>query len=73
MLAKLGHKVLRLKRIAIASILLDKLPKGKSRKVSARELEELKRIADGGSARASRVAQKEVETVEDDEEYLPEE
>ena len=58
MLAKLGHKVLRLKRIAIASVLLDKLPKGKSRKVSPKELEELKAIADGSAAKATRLTKK---------------
>jgi 23S rRNA pseudouridine2605 synthase len=29
MLAKFGHKVMRLKRVAIGPILLDRLPKGK--------------------------------------------
>src|SRR5262249_58426162 len=38
MLARLGHKVLRLKRTAIGPLLLDRLPKGKSRKVHADEL-----------------------------------
>lgn len=44
MLAKLGHKVLQLKRIAIGPILLDKLPKGKSRKLSLSELEKLRKM-----------------------------
>ena len=34
MLAKLGHKVMRLRRIAIGPVLLDKLPKGKARRAS---------------------------------------
>ncbi|CAN5253123.1 hypothetical protein BH11PLA2_BH11PLA2_30420 [soil metagenome] len=42
MLAKLDHKVLKLRRIAIGPVLLDKLPKGKSRKLSPRELDGLK-------------------------------
>lgn len=42
MLAKLSHKVLRLKRIAIGPVQLDKLPKGKARKLNVKELEELK-------------------------------
>jgi len=76
MLAKLDHKVLLLKRIAIATVLLDKLPRGKSRKVSPRELEELKAIADGGAAKAGRLARK-TDTVpdiddEDDDDPLPE-
>ena len=47
MLAKLGHKVLRLKRVAIGPILLDKLPKGKSRKLSLAELEKLRKLVGG--------------------------
>lgn len=42
MLAKLGHKVMRLRRTAIGPIKLDKLPKGKSRKVSLKELQTLR-------------------------------
>lgn len=38
MLAKLGHKVLQLKRTAIGPIQLDKLPRGKARKLSLQEL-----------------------------------
>jgi 23S rRNA pseudouridine2605 synthase len=45
MLAKLGHKVLRIRRIAIGSVQLDRLPKGKSRKLSLKEIETLKRLA----------------------------
>ncbi|MGL6094980.1 MAG: pseudouridine synthase [Fimbriiglobus sp.] len=48
MLAKLGHKVLRLKRVAIGPVQLDRLPKGKSRKLSLEELKELKKMV--GSA-----------------------
>ncbi len=47
MLAKLGHKVLQLKRVAIGPILLDKLPKGKSRKLSLPELEKLRKMVSG--------------------------
>jgi 23S rRNA pseudouridine2605 synthase len=42
MLAKLGHKVMRLRRVAIGPIQLDKLPKGKARRVSEAELAELR-------------------------------
>ncbi len=45
MLAKLGHKVMRLRRITIGSVQLDRLPKGKSRKLSLKEIETLKRLA----------------------------
>lgn len=44
MLAKLDHKVMRIRRVAIGPITLDKLPKGKARKVSAEELEALKKF-----------------------------
>jgi 23S rRNA pseudouridine2605 synthase len=42
MLAKLGHKVMRLKRVAIGPVKLDKLPKGKARRVSEEELKALR-------------------------------
>jgi 23S rRNA pseudouridine2605 synthase len=44
MLAKLGHKVMKLRRVAIGPITLDKLPKGKARRVSEAELTELKKF-----------------------------
>ncbi len=44
MLAKLGHKVMRLRRIAIGPVLLDKLPKGKSRKLTVHDLEKLRAV-----------------------------
>jgi len=43
MLAKLGHKVMRLRRIAIGPIQLDRLPKGKSRKLALAEIEALRK------------------------------
>jgi 23S rRNA pseudouridine2605 synthase len=45
MLARLGHKVLRLRRTAIGPVLLDRLPKGKARKLSLPELEALRKLA----------------------------
>jgi 23S rRNA pseudouridine2605 synthase len=45
MLARLGHKVMRLKRIAIGPIKLDRLPTGKSRKLKADELTQLREFA----------------------------
>jgi 23S rRNA pseudouridine2605 synthase len=42
MLAKLDHKVMRLKRVAIGPVKLDKLPKGKARRVSEDELKALR-------------------------------
>jgi 23S rRNA pseudouridine2605 synthase len=43
MLAQLGHKVMKLRRTAIGPVTLDKLPKGKARRVSAPELAELQK------------------------------
>ncbi|MCE9531720.1 MAG: rRNA pseudouridine synthase [Planctomycetes bacterium] len=43
MLAKLGHKVMRLRRTAIGPIKIDRLPKGKSRKLSLAEIETLRK------------------------------
>ena len=43
MLARLGHKVMRLRRVAIGPVKLDKLPKGKSRKLSLEEIAALKK------------------------------
>jgi 23S rRNA pseudouridine2605 synthase len=46
MLARLGHKVLRLQRIAIGPIKLDRLPAGKSRKLRRTEVEHLREVAE---------------------------
>lgn len=54
MLAKLGHKVMRLKRIAIGPVELDKLPKGKSRKLSVSELESLKKLVTSADTKAKK-------------------
>ncbi|HYH66120.1 MAG TPA: pseudouridine synthase [Urbifossiella sp.] len=43
MLADQGHKVLKLRRVAIGPVKLDKLAKGKARRVSEPELAELRR------------------------------
>ena len=43
MLAQLGHKVLKLRRVAIGPVKLDKLPRGKARRVSMPELAELQK------------------------------
>jgi 23S rRNA pseudouridine2605 synthase len=45
MLAKQNHKVMRLRRVAIGPIRLDRLPKGKSRKLALPEIEELRKAA----------------------------
>jgi 23S rRNA pseudouridine2605 synthase len=43
MLARLNHKVMRLRRVAIGPVRLDRLPKGKSRKLALPEIEGLRR------------------------------
>jgi 23S rRNA pseudouridine2605 synthase len=47
MLARLGHKVLSLKREAIGPVRLDRLPKGKARRLSGVELQALKQVVAG--------------------------
>lgn len=54
MLAKLGHKVMRLKRIALGPVLLDKLPKGKSRKLTVVELEKLNAMIAASTSKTNR-------------------
>jgi 23S rRNA pseudouridine2605 synthase len=54
MLAKQGHKVLKLRRVAIGPVLLDRLPKGKCRKLQPRELDGLKRLVAGTARRGER-------------------
>jgi 23S rRNA pseudouridine2605 synthase len=44
MLAKLDHKVIKLRRTAIGPIELDKLPKAKSRRLTRNEVEDLKSL-----------------------------
>jgi 23S rRNA pseudouridine2605 synthase len=58
MLAQLGHKVLRLRRVAIGPVELDRLPKGKARKVSLRELDGLKKTAAAGQKRVEAAARR---------------
>jgi 23S rRNA pseudouridine2605 synthase len=58
MLASLGHKVMRLKRIAIGPVTLDKLPKGKARRVSASELTELKKWVANAQTRLAKVSER---------------
>ncbi len=50
MLAKLGHKVMELRRVAIGPIKLDRLKRGKCRKLQHQEVELLRRVAAQASA-----------------------
>jgi 23S rRNA pseudouridine2605 synthase len=58
MLAKLGHKVMRLKRVAIGPVKLDKLPRGKARRVSEAELTDLRKWVKTAQEKIARVKQK---------------
>lgn len=51
MLARLGHKVMRLRRVAIGPVQLGKLSSGKSRRLNERELNGLRRVSQRGSRR----------------------
>ncbi|MBX3397963.1 MAG: rRNA pseudouridine synthase [Gemmataceae bacterium] len=55
MLAKLDHKVMKLRRVAIGPIELDRLPKGKARKLSLKELDALKKEAEAGTRKLDRL------------------
>jgi 23S rRNA pseudouridine2605 synthase len=48
MLARLGHKVLRLRRIALGPVMLGSLAPGKSRRLTGAELSALRRSAGKG-------------------------
>lgn len=51
MLAKLGHKVMRLRRVAIGPVKLDRLPKGKARRLGEGELADLRKWVAGAKER----------------------
>ena len=53
MLAKQNHKVMRLKRVGIGPVKLDRLPKGKSRKLALAEIELLRKTGKRTPAAAS--------------------
>jgi 23S rRNA pseudouridine2605 synthase len=56
MLARVGHKVMRLRRVAIGPVRLDRLPPGKARRLKPEELARLRRIADRAERPAGRPA-----------------
>jgi 23S rRNA pseudouridine2605 synthase len=58
MLASLGHKVLKLRRVAIGPVKLDKLPKGKARRVSDPELVELRQWVKNAQEKIARLRQR---------------
>ena len=58
MLAQLGHKVMRLRRVAIGPVRLDKLPKGKARRLSESELAELRQWVKRAEEKIAKARQK---------------
>lgn len=58
MLAQLGHKVLKLRRVAIGPVKLDKLPRGKARRVSEAELADLRAWVKTSEARIAKARQR---------------
>ena len=58
MLAKLGHKVMRLKRVAIGPVELDRLPKGKARRLNVQELTSLRGAVESGQKRLAKVRER---------------
>lgn len=57
-LAKLDHKVLKLQRVAIGPVQLDRLPKGKARKLSLGELETLRQQVQSSQKRLEKQTEK---------------
>lgn len=58
MLAKSGHKVMKLRRVSIGPIKLDKLPKGKARRVSEEELKGLRKYVEQAKAKIAAAGKK---------------
>ena len=58
MLARLGHKVLVLRRMAIGPVLLDKLRRGKARRLKLEELQRLRAITNHRVTEITEKAQK---------------
>ncbi len=54
LLARVGHKVLRLKRIAVGAVRLGRLPPGDFRPLNSREITALRQAVDGGKPRKGR-------------------
>jgi 23S rRNA pseudouridine2605 synthase len=65
MLAKLGHKVMKLRRVAIGPVKLDKLPKGKARRVTEPELADLRKFVAGAKEKIEKARQRAAEKKEE--------
>jgi 23S rRNA pseudouridine2605 synthase len=64
MLARLGHKVLRLRRLALGPVLLGTLAVGKSRRLSHDEVEALRQAAQPAGDRTGRRSRRDDEVIE---------
>ena len=73
MLAQLGHKVLRIIRMAIGSLKLDRLPAGKARRVSLDEVQWLSKMCTQADRRRQRLVEGDEMASEGDEVDVPEE
>ena len=73
MLAQLGHKVLRIIRMAIGSLKLDRLPAGKARRVSLDEVQWLSKMCTQADRRRQRLVEGDEMASEGDEIDVPEE
>lgn len=56
MLAQQGHKVMRLKRVAIGPLLLDRLPRGKSRRLNPADVDALRKSIAGRAKQTAKPA-----------------
>jgi 23S rRNA pseudouridine2605 synthase len=65
MLARLNHKVVRLRRVALGPIRLDRLPRGKSRRLHEKEVEALRRAANRAGRPRTAVASRAEEAAEE--------
>jgi 23S rRNA pseudouridine2605 synthase len=71
MLARLGHKVLVLRRIAIGPVRLDKLRRGKARRLKVEELQRLQAIANHRVTENTEKAQRRRQNIKGDKIPLP--
>jgi 23S rRNA pseudouridine2605 synthase len=58
MLAKLDHKVMRIKRVAIGPVVLDKLPRGKARRATESEIASLRKFVETAAEKIEQVRRK---------------
>lgn len=66
MLARLGHKVLRLRRIALGPVKLGSLPCGQARPLSATEVAALRRLAEAADQKEERLRRRQQRPAEEE-------